>query len=126
MPVSPGFRCVAIAVHSLAIALYVHMTYAQNTRAPEASTASAELSFDLGRRDPAVSKIVEMMQRQDNGGRTLELAALNANPFTKAIDLLKFIPLRLSISPDDDFLMPDYLQRGYNRVPLEAHLFNAH
>ena len=61
------------------------------------------------------------MQRREDERRALDVVAMNANPLTKAIDLLRFIPFRLSISPDDDFLVPNYLQPDYNRSSAEAH-----
>ena len=108
-----------------AFGLCIYVSQAQNTPGTEAPKASAELRFNLGKQQPTVSKIVEMIQKQDDERRTPELAAVNADSFTKAIDLLRFIPLRLSPSPDDDFLMPDYLRTGYNRPSPEVHLFNA-
>jgi hypothetical protein len=114
-----------MAIHISAGGLCAYMSQAQNTPLAEAPKASAELSFDLGQRDPATTKIIELLQRQDDGRRIRELTALNANPVTKAIDLLKFIPFRLSINPNDDFLMPNYLLPDYNRPSLEAHLFNT-
>jgi hypothetical protein len=114
-----------MAIRISAFGLSVYVSQAQNTPATEAPRASAKLHFNLDKHEPTVSKIVEIMQKQDDERRTLELAAINADSFTKAIDLLRFIPLRLSTSPDDDFLMPDYLRTGYNRPSPEVHLFNA-
>jgi hypothetical protein len=79
-----------MAIHISASALCVYISQAQNAPAAEAPKVSAEFSFDLGQRDPASNKIIEIMQQQDNGRRTRELTALNANPVTKAIDLLRF------------------------------------
>ena len=115
-----------MAIHISTGGLCAYMSQAQNAPVAEAPKASAEFSFDLRRRDPATSKIVDIIQRQDDGRRIRELTALNADPFTKAIDLLKFIPCRLSTNPNDDFLMPNYLLPDYNRPSLEAHLFNSH
>jgi hypothetical protein len=114
-----------MAIHISAGGLCAYISQAQNAPVAEAPKTSAELSFDLGQRDPAMSKIIELIQGQDDGRRTRELTALNADPVTKAIDLLKFIPFRLSINPNDDFLMPNYLLPGYNRSLPEAHLFNT-
>ena len=105
--------------------LCIYVSQAQNAPATETPKATAELRFNLAKPEPTVSKIVEIMQKQDDERRTLEVAAMNADSFTKAIDLLRFIPLRLSTGPDDDFLMPDYLRTGYNRPSPEVHLFNA-
>jgi hypothetical protein len=115
-----------MAIHITAGGLCAYISQAQNGPAAEPPKASAEFSFDLGHRDPATSKIIDILQRQDDGRRTRELTALNADPFTKAIDLLKFIPFRLSTNPNDDFLMPNYLLPNYNRPSPEAHLFNTH
>jgi hypothetical protein len=115
-----------MAIHISAGGLCAYISQAQNAPVAEAPKASAEFSVDLGQRDPATSKIIEIIQRQDDGTRARELTALNANPVTKAIDLLKFIPFRLSINPNDDFLMPNYLLPDYNRSSPEAHLFNTH
>jgi hypothetical protein len=112
-----------MAIHISAGGLCAYISQAQNAPVAE---ASAELSFDLGRRDPATSEIIEIIQRQDDGRRIRELTALNADPFTKAIDLLKFIPFRLSTNPNDDFLMPNYLLPDYKKSAPEAHLFNTH
>jgi hypothetical protein len=120
------FRCVAIAIHISAGGLCAYMSQAQNAPVAETPKASADFSFDLGQRDPATSKIIEIIRRQDDGRRIRELTALNSDPFTKAIDLLKFIPFRLSTNPNDDFLMPNYFLPGYNRFSPEAHLFNTH
>lgn len=116
------FRCVAMAIHISSGGLCAYISQAQNAPAAETPKTSAELSFDLGQRDSATSKIVEVIQRQDHARRTLELTALNANPVTKAIDLLKFIPFRLSTNPNDDFLLPNYLLPDYNRSTPEADL----
>jgi hypothetical protein len=126
MPASPEFRCVAIAIHISAIALCVHITYAQNAPAAEAPKASAELTFKLGRDEPTMTKVIEIIQKQAEERWTLELAAMNTTPFTRAIDLLRFVPFRLSTNPNDDFLMPNYLPPDYNRSSPEAHLFNTH
>jgi hypothetical protein len=120
------FRCVALAIHISSGGLCAYTSQAQNAPAAESPKTTAELSFDLGRRDPATSKIIDIIQRQDDGRRIRELAALNADPFTKAIDLLKFIPFRLSTNPNDDFLMPNYLLSDYNRSSPETDLFSAH
>jgi hypothetical protein len=119
-------RYVAVAIHISAGGLCAYMSQAQNAPVAEAPKASAEFSFDLRQRDPATSRIIDTIQRQADGRRTRELTALNADPFTKAIDLLKFIPFRLSINPNADFLMPNYLLPDYNRSSPEAHLFNSH
>jgi hypothetical protein len=115
-----------MAIHISSGGLCAYMSQAQNAPVAAAPKASAELSFDLRQRNPATSKIIETIQRQDDGRRTRELTALNADPVTKAIDLLKFIPFRLSINPNDDFLRPNYLLPYYNRSTPEAHLFNTH
>lgn len=120
------FRCVAIAIHISSGGLCAYVSHAQNTPVAETPKASAELSFDLGQRDRATSRIIEIIQRQDDGRRIRELTALNTDPFTKAIDLLKFIPFRLSTNPDDSFLMPNYLLPDYNRSSPEADLFSTH
>ena len=114
-----------MAIHISSGGLCAYMSQAQNAPVAETPKTNAELSFDLGQRDPATSKIVEVIQRQDDTRRTFELTALNANPATKAIDLLKFIPFRLSTNPNDDFLLPNYLLPDYNRTTPEAHLFNT-
>jgi hypothetical protein len=115
-----------MAIHISAGGLCAYISQAQNAPVADAPKASAEFSFDLGQRDPATSKIIEIIQRQDDGRRTRELTALNADPVTKAIDLLKFIPFRLSINPNDDFQMRNYLLPDYNRSSPEAQLFNTH
>ena len=116
-----------MAIRISAGGLCAYVSQAQNAPVAEAPKASAEFSFDLRQRDPAATKIIEIIQRQDDGRRTRELTALNADPVTKAIDLLKFIPFRLSSSdPNDDFLMPNYLLPNYNRPSPEAHLFDTH
>jgi hypothetical protein len=120
------FWCVAIAIHISAGGLCAYMSRAQNAPVAETPKERAEFNFDLGQRDPATSKIIEIMQRQDDGRRIRELTELNSDPFTKAINLLKFIPFRLSTNPNDDFLMPNYFLPGYNRSSPEAHLFNTH
>jgi hypothetical protein len=118
-------RCAATAIRINAFGLCIYVSQAQNAPATEAPKANAELRFNLSKHEPTVSKIVEIIQKHDDERRTLELAAANADSFMKAIDLLRFFPLRLSSSPDDDFLMPDYLRTGYNRPSPEVHLFNA-
>jgi hypothetical protein len=114
-----------MAIHISAGGLCPYISQAQNAPVAEAPKASAEFTFDLGRRDPATSKIVDIIQRQDDGRRIRELTALNADPVTKAIDILKFIPFKLSINPADDFLMPNYLLPDYNRSSPEAQLFST-
>jgi len=118
-------RYVAMAIHISAGGLCAYISQAQNAPVAEAPKASAEFSFDLRQHDPAISRMVEIMQRREDERRATEFSALNANPGTKAIDLLRFIPFRLSTSPDDDFLMPNYLLPDYKRAQLEANLFNT-
>jgi hypothetical protein len=115
-----------MAIHISSGGLCAYMSQAQNAPVAETPKASAEFSFNLGQRDLTTSKIIEIIQRQDDGRRIRELTALNADPFTKAIDLLKFIPFRLSTNPNDDILLPNYLLPDYNRPSPEAHLFNTH
>jgi hypothetical protein len=116
-----------MAIHISSGGLCAYISQAQNAPISEAPKARAEFSFDLGRRDPAISKTIDIIQRQDDARLTRDLTALNADPVTKAIDLLKFIPFRLSSSNlNDDFLMPNYLLPDYNRSSPEAHLFNTH
>ena len=115
-----------MAIQISAGGLCTYTSQAQKAPAAEAPKASAELSFDLGQRDPATSKIVEIIQKQGEERRTLELSAMNTTPFTRAIDLLKFVPISLSTGPDDHFLMPNYLLPDYNKSSPEAHLFNTH
>jgi hypothetical protein len=47
--------------------------------------------------------------------------------FSRAIDLLRFVPLKLSSSNSnmDDFFTPSYLRQDYNAPSSQAHLFDT-
>lgn len=95
-----------------------------------ADAASPNLSdrfvFTLGpQRDDAVHLVAHAIEEHDEMLRTRELESANASVFNRVIDLLRYVPLRVSSSDGGDFFSPIYLRPGYTAIPAETHLFDT-
>lgn len=72
----------------------------------------------------AVSEIVKTIELHDHARRAEALEAANTPVFAQALDLLRYVPIKLSKSDGDDFFLPSYLHPGYREVPAETHLLD--
>jgi hypothetical protein len=100
---------------------------AQSASSADAPKLTETFSFTLNRqRDDAIRHTIETMKARDEMQRVLDLKAADASIFTRAIDLFRFVPFKLSSSDSkaDDFFTPNYLRTDYNRSTSEAHLFD--
>jgi hypothetical protein len=105
----------------------VSVAQAQTASATDAPKLTESFTFTLDRHhDNGLRQTVETMKVRDEMQRMLDLKAADASAFTRAIDLLRFVPFKLSSSDfnPDDFFTPEYLRVDYNRAPSEAHLFD--
>ena len=119
-------RCLVSAVF-VTMALFTHFAYTQSAPPGGAPKLTESFTFTLSpNRDSVVSRTIEAMREHDEALRVRDLKAADASVFTRAIDLLRFVPFKLSDSNGniDDFFTPNYLQADYNRPSSEAHLFN--
>ena len=99
----------------------------QSAQTADGHKATASFSFSLGmRRDRAVDQTVEMMNERTEAQRLVDLKNANEDVFTRAVDLLRFVPFKLSSSDIklDDFFTPNYLRADYNTARPEVHLFD--
>jgi hypothetical protein len=99
---------------------------AQSASAIDAPRLTEAFSFTLTRqRDDTIRHTIETMEARDDMQRMLDLKAADASIFTRAIDLLRFVPFKLSSSDSkaDDFFTPNYLRTDYSRSTSESHLF---
>ena len=73
-----------------------------------------------------MGNFISSLGQEDELRRRDELETINQPVLSKALDLLRYLPIRLggSDGDDDDFSLPAYLQPGYARVPPDAHLFD--
>ncbi len=76
-------------------------------------------------REDAVQVVAEQIQLHDEALQAKELEAANASLVGSAIELLRYVPIRVESSASDDFFTPNYLRPGYAPVQREANLFNA-
>ena len=115
-------RFVLLALGSLAVA---RGGFAQAPADPNSPKLSAPFVFTLSpKRDSAVSVTVESIEQHDAILRAKELESAHAPLLTKAFDLLRYIPIRVSSGDADDFFTPNYLRPGYASVPRETQLFD--
>jgi hypothetical protein len=111
-----------------ATALYSHFACAQSAPSGEAPKLTESFTLTLSpHRDTALRQTIEAMKQYEETQRVFDLKAADASVFTRAIDLLRFVPFKLSNSSGnlDDFFTPNYLRAGCNEVPSEAHLFDT-
>ncbi len=72
--------------------------------------------------DYALSAVTKSIEQHDEILRARELDEANAAIFSKAVDLLRYIPIKLGGSDPEDFFTPNYLRQGYAATPPKAHL----
>ena len=100
---------------------------AQSVRTTDAPKLTEGFTFTLdAKRDRAVREFVETLSERSETKRLLDLDTANASLFTRAVDLFRFVPFKLSSSDCklDDFFTPNYLRADYNRPVPEARLFD--
>jgi hypothetical protein len=71
--------------------------------------------------------MLDVIKQQDDAMRVRDLQGAEATFFSRAIDLLRFVPFKLSTSNGnmDNFVTPNYLRPDYNAPSLQAHLFDT-
>ncbi len=84
---------------------------------------SERFTFNLSQREQGLREIVEKIELHDEARRKEDLEIANAPAFTKPLDLLRYVPIKLGSSEGDDFLLPSYLTLSYRAVPAEVDLF---
>jgi hypothetical protein len=100
---------------------------AQSARAIDVPKLTESFSFTLNQhRDDTIHRTIEAIRTQDEMQGMLDLKAANTSIFTRAIDLFRFVPLKLGSSDinADGFFTPNYLHADYNRPISDAHLFD--
>jgi hypothetical protein len=93
----------------------------------QSTSPTQDFTFTLGAdRDHSIQDIVTRINSHDEARHSFELRSANESVFTRAIDLLRFVPFKLSSSDikSDDFFTPNYLRVDYERPLSEAHLFD--
>lgn len=98
--------------------------------AADAGTPKLDQSFTFtlqSGRDHAMGNFVSSLRQDDELRRHDELETINQPVLSKALDLLRYLPISLGGSDGDeeDFSLAAYLQPGYVRVPPDAHLFDT-
>jgi hypothetical protein len=109
-------------------ALVTHFAYGQSTPAGEEPKLTTSFTFRLSPyRQRAVGEMLDVVKQQDDAMRIRDLQAANATFFSRTIDLLRFVPLKLSSSNGnmDDFFTPNYLRPDYNAPSSQADLFDT-
>ncbi|HEX4696775.1 MAG TPA: hypothetical protein VH254_03805 [Candidatus Udaeobacter sp.] len=73
-----------------------------------------------------IQDIVGAINSHEEAQHSFELRTANESVVTRAIDLLRFVPFKLSSSDikSDDFLTPSYLRVDFDKPGGEAHLFD--
>jgi hypothetical protein len=100
---------------------------AQSASPSDSPKLTQDFTFTLGAdRDHSIQDIVTRINSHDEARHSFELRRANESVFTRAIDLLRFVPFKLSSSDikSDDFFTPNYLRVDYERPLSEAHLFD--
>ena len=114
---------ILVALWSITLAELVSAQAPADTDSPK---VSEPFVFTLSPpHDNAVNVVAKSIEQHDEILRVKELESVNAPVLAKALDLLRYIPIRFSISDADDFFIPNYLRRNYDTVPPEAHLFDT-
>jgi hypothetical protein len=106
-------------------ALVTHFTHGQSTPAGEEPEPTKSFTFTLSPdRERAVPEMLDVMKQQDDAMRLRDLQAAEATFFSRAIDLLRFVPFKLSSSNGnmDDFFTPNYLRPDYNAPSSQARI----
>jgi hypothetical protein len=109
-------------------ALVTHFAYGQSTPAGEEPKLAKSFTFTLSPdRERAVPEMLDVIKQKDDAMRVRDLQAADATFFSRAIDLLRFVPFKLSSSNGnmDDFFTPNYLRSDYNAPSSQAHLFDT-
>jgi hypothetical protein len=102
-------------------------TRAQSWSSSDSPKLTHDFSFSLeAHRDRTIQDIVGTINDRDEAQHSLELHTANESVFTRAIDLLRFVPFKLSSSDinSDEFFTPNYLRADYDRPVSQAHLFD--
>ena len=87
---------------------------------------SKPFTFSLSpQQDHAVSEVVKKIELHDETQRKTDLETANSPVFSKALDLLRYVPIKLSKSDGDDFFLPTYLTPGYRDVSSKVSLFDT-
>lgn len=110
------------------MALVTHFAHGQSTPAGEEPKPANSFTFTLSPyRARAVPEMLDVMKQQDDVMRLRNLQAADATFFSRAIDLLRFVPFKLSSSNGnvDDFFTPNYLRPDYNAAASQTHLFDT-
>ena len=100
---------------------------AQSASPSESPKLTQDFSFTLGaHRDRVIQDIVGALNSQEEARYSFELRTANESVVTRAIDLLRFVPFKLSRSDmkSDDFFAPNYLRGDLDKPVSEAHLFD--
>jgi hypothetical protein len=100
---------------------------AQSASPSESPKFTQDFTFTLGaHRDRVIQELVSAINSHDEAQYSFELRTANESVVTRAIDLLRFIPFKLSSSDmkSDEFLTPNYLRVDLDRPVGDAHLFD--
>jgi hypothetical protein len=109
-------------------ALVTHIAYGQSTPAGEEPKLTTSFTFSLSPyRQRAVGEMLDVVKQQDDAMRIRDRQTANATFFSRTIDLLRFVPFKLSSGNGnmDDFFIPNYLRPDYNAPSSQAHLFDT-
>jgi|SRR5947209_17171037 len=120
-------RSVTLARISMLLAAVVPSARAQSSSSVHELKLTQDFTFTLGtHRDRSVQEIIATMTSRDEAQRSLELQAANESVFTRAIDVLRFVPFKMGSSDmkSDEFFTPNYLRIDYERPPSEPQLFD--
>lgn len=74
--------------------------------------------------DYALSAVTKSIEQHDEILRAKELDEAHASIFSKAVELLRYIPIKLSGSDPEDFFAPNYLRQGDVGIPPAVGLFD--
>ncbi len=86
--------------------------------------SSDGLAFTLNpHQDYEAKAILKTLKEHYETLRKEELDRANSPVFSQAVDLLRYLPIKLSRSDPGDFNLPNYLQPAYRETPLAAQLF---
>lgn len=119
-----------VLVGSLAVFAFLMSPRSAAVGQTTADTPKLDQPFTFtlqGQREHALGDFVNSLRNQDELRRRDELESINQPVLSKALDLLRYLPISLggSDGDEDDFSLPAYLQPGYARVPPDAHLFDT-
>ncbi|HEX4653132.1 MAG TPA: hypothetical protein VH227_02700 [Candidatus Udaeobacter sp.] len=101
---------------------------AQSPSPSESPKFTQDFTFTLGvHRDRVIQQIVSAINSHDEAQYSFELRTANESVVTRAIDLLRFVPFKLSSSDikSDEFLTPNYPRADFDKPVGEAHLFDS-